>query len=79
MGPSDGMENNINNSLIREATPTDVHALALLHVATFNETHAPVLLNGPTYEIREYQWAFARALGQEDLQELLTEQQYSGA
>jgi ribosomal protein S18 acetylase RimI-like enzyme len=46
----------MKNSLIREATPTDVPALARLHVVTFNETHAPVLLNGPTYEVREYQW-----------------------
>jgi ribosomal protein S18 acetylase RimI-like enzyme len=42
--------------IFREATPTDVPALARLHVATFNETHAPVLGNGPTYEVREYQW-----------------------
>src|SRR5262249_24119190 len=41
---------------IREATPADVPALARLHVTTFNETHAPVLLNWPTYEVREYQW-----------------------
>jgi ribosomal protein S18 acetylase RimI-like enzyme len=51
-----GIENNMNNSLIREATPTDVQTLARLHVATFNETHAPVLQNGPAYDIREYQW-----------------------
>jgi ribosomal protein S18 acetylase RimI-like enzyme len=42
--------------VIREATPADVAALAHLHVTTFNETHAPVLLNGPSYEVREYQW-----------------------
>jgi hypothetical protein len=30
--------------------------LAHLHVTTFNETHAPILMNGPTYEVREYQW-----------------------
>src|SRR5713101_7315636 len=37
-----GIENTMNNSLIRDATPTDVPALARLHVATFNETHAPL-------------------------------------
>jgi ribosomal protein S18 acetylase RimI-like enzyme len=41
---------------IREATEAVVSALAHLHVKTFNETHAPVLMDGPTYEIREYQW-----------------------
>jgi L-amino acid N-acyltransferase YncA len=42
--------------VIREATAADVPALARLHVTTFNETHAPVLKNGPAYEVREYQW-----------------------
>ena len=41
---------------IRDAGPSDVEVLAQLHVDTFNETHAPVLRNGPTYEIRERQW-----------------------
>ena len=52
-------------SFIREATSVDVPALARLHVTTFNETHAPVLMNGPTYEVREYQWrqAFESADG----------------
>jgi len=51
--------------VIREATPADVPALACLHVTTFNETHAPVLMDGPIYEVREYQWrqAFASADG----------------
>jgi ribosomal protein S18 acetylase RimI-like enzyme len=50
---------------IREATVADVPALARLHVTTFNETHAPVLRNGPAYEVREYQWrqAFQAADG----------------
>jgi hypothetical protein len=46
----------MNNYVIREATPADDPALARLHVTTFNETHAPAHLNGPTYEVREYQW-----------------------
>jgi hypothetical protein len=46
----------MNNYVIREATPTDVRALARLHLTTFNETRAPAHLNGPTYEVREYQW-----------------------
>jgi ribosomal protein S18 acetylase RimI-like enzyme len=51
--------------IIREASLTDVPALAHLHVKTFNETHAPVLMNGPTYAVREYQWrqAFQSADG----------------
>lgn len=51
--------------VIREADASDVPALARLHVATFNETHAPVLNNGPTYELRERQWreTFAAADG----------------
>jgi L-amino acid N-acyltransferase YncA len=51
--------------VIREATAADVPALARLHVTTFNETHAPVLQNGPTYEVREQQWrqAFQSADG----------------
>jgi L-amino acid N-acyltransferase YncA len=47
---------NIQTAIIREATVADVAALARLHMTTFNETHAPILLNGPTYEVREYQW-----------------------
>jgi len=42
--------------IIREATSADVTALARLHVTTFNETHAPMLMDGPSYEVREYQW-----------------------
>jgi L-amino acid N-acyltransferase YncA len=51
--------------VIREATSADVPALAQLHVDTFNETHAPILKNGPTYQVREYQWreAFQEADG----------------
>jgi L-amino acid N-acyltransferase YncA len=51
--------------IIRDATAADVPALARLHVATFNETHAPVLMDGPTYDLREYQWrqAFESADG----------------
>jgi L-amino acid N-acyltransferase YncA len=50
------MRNNMKAVTIREATLADVTALARLHVTTFNETHAPVLMNGPTYEVRERQW-----------------------
>ena len=50
---------------VREATSADVPALASLHVTTFDETHAPLLMNGPTYEVRESQWrqAFQSADG----------------
>ena len=40
---------------IREATINDVPAIAALHVETFNETHGGHP-DGPTYELREYQW-----------------------
>jgi L-amino acid N-acyltransferase YncA len=46
----------MQTATIREATVADVPALARLHVTTFNETHAPVRMDGPTYEVREYQW-----------------------
>ncbi len=57
--------NKMNSFRIRETTSADVPTLAHLHVTTFNETHAPVLQNGPTYEVREYQWrkAFEEADG----------------
>jgi len=42
--------------IIRDAVASDVPALARVHVATYNETHAPESMDGPTYEIREYQW-----------------------
>ena len=40
--------------LIRESVPSDVPALAALHVKTFNETHGE-FPGSPTYELREYQ------------------------
>jgi L-amino acid N-acyltransferase YncA len=40
---------------IREATINDVSAIAALHVETFNETHG-MHPDGPTYQLREYQW-----------------------
>src|SRR5689334_22163784 len=51
--------------IFREATAADVSPLAQLHVRAFNETHAPLLMNGPSYEVREYQWreAFRAADG----------------
>jgi GNAT superfamily N-acetyltransferase len=47
---------------IREATATDIPALTSLHVTTWNATHAPLLLKGPGYDVRERQWreAFAK-------------------
>lgn len=49
----------MNTIVIRDATPADVPALAHLHVTTFNETHAPLLNNGPTHAIRAAQWGQA--------------------
>jgi len=48
--------NNLMDVIIREATSADIANLASLHVRTFNETHAPILMDGPTFEVREYQW-----------------------
>jgi GNAT superfamily N-acetyltransferase len=41
---------------IREATATDIPALAELHVITWNATYAPFGLRGPSVEVREHQW-----------------------
>jgi L-amino acid N-acyltransferase YncA len=49
----------MKTAVIRETTSTDIPDLARLHVTTFNETHAPILKNGPSYEVREYQWRHA--------------------
>jgi GNAT superfamily N-acetyltransferase len=55
----------MKTSIFRDAMSVDVVALARLHVTTFNETHSPILMNGPTYEVRAYQWrqAFESADG----------------
>jgi ribosomal protein S18 acetylase RimI-like enzyme len=47
---------------IRDATAADIPTLARLHVATWNATYAPLLVNGPSVAIREHQWreAFAK-------------------
>jgi len=43
-----------NSFKIREATASDVPALASLHVATFGETHGT--FDAPTVETRKWQW-----------------------
>ena len=47
---------------IREASATDIPALKWLHVTTWNATYAPLLMKGPSYEVRARQWreAFAK-------------------
>ena len=47
---------------VREAGAADVPALARLHVTTWNATYAPLLMKGPSYNVRERQWreAFAK-------------------
>src|SRR6516162_1447982 len=40
--------------IIREATSADVTTLARLHVTTFNETHAPMLMDGPSYPLAQF-------------------------
>lgn len=48
---------------IRDATPSDLPALARLHVETWNATYAPLGMRGQPVEVREHQWreAFTRA------------------
>ena len=41
---------------IREASATYVPALTWLHVTTWNATYAPLLMKGPSYNVRERQW-----------------------
>ena len=47
---------------IREASAADIPAVARLHVTAWNATYAPLLMKGPSYDVRERQWreAFAR-------------------
>ena len=47
---------------IREASAADIPALTKLHVRTWNATYAPLLMTGPSYDVRERQWreAFAK-------------------
>jgi len=47
---------------VREASAADIPALARLHVTTRNATYAPLLMKGPSYNVRERQWreAFAK-------------------
>lgn len=40
---------------LRDAVPSDVPALAALHVAAWNDTYAP-LMTGPAVPVREQQW-----------------------
>src|SRR5262245_52720832 len=46
---------------LRDAATSDIPALAALHVATWNDTYAP-LMTGPDVAVREHQWrqAFAQ-------------------
>src|SRR5437016_4559751 len=50
--------------ILRDAVPSDIPALAALHVATWNDTYAP-LMTGPAVAVREHQWrqAFAQPEG----------------
>ena len=45
----------IESFIIREATAADMSELAHIHVITWNATY-PLVLNKPSYRIREYQW-----------------------
>ncbi len=52
----------ISSLVIREPKESDIPAHAQLHVRTWNDTDAPLFMNGPPVSVREYQWreAFAR-------------------
>jgi ribosomal protein S18 acetylase RimI-like enzyme len=41
---------------MRDAGPADLDKLAQLHVDTFNETHLGPFGQGPTFELRQWQW-----------------------
>ncbi len=47
---------------VREASAADIPALTRLHVTTWNATYAPLLMKGPSHNVRERQWreAFAK-------------------
>jgi L-amino acid N-acyltransferase YncA len=47
--------------VIRHATVADIPALAQLHVTTWNDTYAPMMITGPSVAIRERQWREAFA------------------
>jgi L-amino acid N-acyltransferase YncA len=47
--------------VIRHATVADIPALAQLHVTTWNDTYAPMMLKGPDVAVRERQWREAFA------------------
>lgn len=55
----------VESLTIREATAEDIPALAELHVTTWNDTYAPMLMRGPPVSVREHQWreAFAKTDG----------------
>ncbi len=57
-----GRGESVESVIIRDVTPTDIPALAQLHVTTWNATYAPLLMHGPTVAVRERQWrdAFAK-------------------
>ncbi len=52
----------MDSLVIRQATVADLPGLARLHVKTWNATYAPLLVKGPTENIRDAQWrqAFAK-------------------
>jgi L-amino acid N-acyltransferase YncA len=51
---------------IRLATQADIPAITRLHVVTWNATYAPLLMKGPTYEVRERQWQEKFAMNDPD-------------
>lgn len=66
-GNADALEarrESLNALTLREAVAGDIATLAALHVATWNDTYAP-LMTGPPVAVREQQWrqAFADPKG----------------
>jgi L-amino acid N-acyltransferase YncA len=46
----------VDSLVIRQATADDIPALTRLHDKTWNATYAPLLIKGPSEQIRETQW-----------------------
>lgn len=46
----------VDSIQFRELSTADIPALAEIHVKTWIETYSPVTKNGPSLQVREYQW-----------------------
>lgn len=46
----------VDSVTIRDASPRDLASLTELHVRTYNQSHMPLGVGGPTFATREPQW-----------------------